>query len=217
MARISTSAWRGCTPCGARCLDKQQCKALKKIICLDNFLITALYGKNQIKSTYRDQGTVSIDFSVKVHCVHQGHMWLNILKWTSWVRSSKLTFFLNSYSFSSILVQHFFDIRHCVWECDHSTDNFITDLWKVDFQKFENLATLIAEIAIQKSIFTWKCCFYTSNPQSNLEIKYWRFQHMWNLKLDHVIIFWDILTLHLKNQVFWLVLFDMLSHIIVNA
>ena len=127
-------------------------------------------------------------------------------------------FFLNTYSFSYILVQHFFDIRHCVWECDHSTDNFITDLWKVDFQKFENLATLIAEIAIQKSIFTWKCCFYTSNPQSNLEIKYWRFQNMWNFKLDHGIIFWVFwLCIPVtQNQDFWqLIPFDLLSHILL--
>ena len=69
-------------------------------------------------------------------------------------------------------------------------------------------------IAIQKSIFTWKHCFYRSNPSSNLESKHWRFQNTSNLKINlrqYFEIFWSCSPIT-KNWIFWqLVLFNMLS------
>ncbi len=46
------------------------------------------------------------------------------------------------------------------------------------------------------------CLFLKSCSFSSifLKIKYWRFQNMWNLKIDFGTIFWDILTLHLYNS-----------------
>ncbi len=35
---------------------------------------------------------------------------------------------------------------------------------------------------------------FLSNPSSNIETKYRRFQNMWNLKIDLWTILWDILT-----------------------
>ncbi len=41
---------------------------------------------------------------------------------------------------------------------------------------------------------------FAPNPSSNFKIKYWRFQSVWNLKIDFATIFWDILTLHHHNS-----------------
>ncbi len=41
---------------------------------------------------------------------------------------------------------------------------------------------------------------FAPNPSSNLKIKYWKFQNMWNLKINFRTIFWDILTLIPHNS-----------------
>ena len=41
---------------------------------------------------------------------------------------------------------------------------------------------------------------FAPNPSNNLKIKYWRFQKMWNLKIDFGTTFWDSLTLHPLNS-----------------
>ncbi len=82
---------------------------------------------------------------------------------------------------------------------DNFIEDIITDWWKVDFEKKAlevwKYVQSIGILAIQSTLFTWKHCF-APNPSSNLKIKYWIFQSMWNLKIDFETIFWDILTLH---------------------
>ena len=41
---------------------------------------------------------------------------------------------------------------------------------------------------------------FPPNPSSNLQIKYWRLQNIWNLKINFGTIFWDILTVHPCNS-----------------
>ena len=48
--------------------------------------------------------------------------------------------------------------------------------------------------------FLHKDTLFGPNPSSNLKIKYWRFQNLWNLKINFGITFWDILTLYPHNS-----------------
>ena len=64
---------------------------------------------------------------------------------------------------------------------------------------------------ISKVHFLHEHCVVLSNPSSNLESKYWRFQNMWNQSLDLGTIFWDIWLL--KTGIFRY----MLSHKVVVA
>ena len=41
---------------------------------------------------------------------------------------------------------------------------------------------------------------FISNPSSNFESKYWRFQNIGNLKVNLGTKFWDILALHSRNS-----------------
>ena len=77
-------------------------------------------------------------------------------------------------------------------------DNIMKDWWKVDCEKkaykaWEFRQNIGVNNNSEVHIFM-KGCFFTSS--SNLESKYWRFQNMWDLKIDLGIIFWDILPLN---------------------
>ena len=61
--------------------------------------------------------------------------------------------------------------------------------------KFVNLYKVLVFWQFRCQYF-YENTVFAPNPWSNLKIKYWIFQSMWNLKNDFGTKFWDILTLH---------------------
>ncbi len=68
-------------------------------------------------------------------------------------------------------------------------------MWKKALKIFLNLYKVLVFWQFRGQFWQENTVF-APNPSSNLKIKHWRFQSMWNLKIDFRIIFWDILTLH---------------------
>ena len=99
------------------------------------------------------------------------NMWLNTSKETSCLRRSKSTF------------------CYFLNGCSFSTR----------LLKFGNLYKILAFWQF-KGPFLPENTAFAPNTSSNLKIKYWRFQNMWNIKIDFGIILWDILTSHPHNS-----------------
>ena len=115
-----------------------------------------------------------------------------------------------------------FEIGHCVfeiWQIYWQCHNIIGEklILRKTLLKFQNLYKVLVFLQL-RSQFWHKITVFAPNHSSNLKVKYWRFQSMWNLKIDFGTIFWDILTLYPHNSKSNLpttVSFDtcMLSHI----
>ena len=121
---------------------------------------------------------------------------LNTWKCTSWVRSSKFTFYYFQSGCSFSWVQ--FWCKHVRNRMLHSQDMVISlMMWKNDLRK-----ALRVWKSVQKywctNYFFMKTSFHLSR---NLKYKYWRFQNRWNFKINLVTI------LHLLMC--WVTYYDM--------
>ena len=130
-------------------------------------------------------------------------MCLNISKLTSCLRRSKMTFcyFLNVCSFISILVQKDLKSDIAFLRYGNFIEDVITDWWKVDFEKKAlKICESVQSIGIWQFIgqFWHENTVFAPNPSSNLKTKYWRFQSMWNLKIDYILRYFDFASALLK-------------------
>ncbi len=135
-------------------------------------------------------------------------MCLNTSKGTSCLRRSKLTFcyFIFGCSFISILVQKFLKSDIAFLRYGSFIEDVITGwcmveswFWDKGSLKFRNLFKVLVFWQFRDQ-FWHENTVFAPNPSSNFRNKYWRFQSMWNLKIDFGTIYWGILTLHPRNS-----------------
>ena len=123
-------------------------------------------------------------------------MCLKTSKGTSSLRRSKLSFcyFLNSCSFMlNFGAKNFWNWILRSWD--------IVIVLRISEQIGEKL--ILRKKALKFGNLYKVLVFgnaFAPNPSSNIKIKNWRFQSMWNLKIDFGTVFWDILTLHPRNS-----------------
>ena len=146
------------------------------------------------------QCALSITNAVIIFIIINGTLYLclNTLKGSSCLKRSKLTFcyFLNGCSFSSIWVQSVLKSDITFLRYGNFIEVVMKHWWKIEFEikALTNLwiCTKCWCFGNSEVHFYRKTMFFTPNPSSNLKIKYWRFQNMWNFKINSGTIFWDI-------------------------
>ncbi len=88
-------------------------------------------------------------------------------------------------------------LEHLMWTARSQSEHFIDLELFLKIIRFHTRHMLAVKLALGWHILTQKhYSVFAPNPSSNLKIKYWRFQSMWNLKIDFGTLFWDFLTLH---------------------